>query len=636
MLIGRNHRETCNGADTTTAAGARAPPRQLGETAGVNDRAAQPAASSAALRELVATLETLAERRLAAGPVSAASRGRATRFRDHLTGHVRVRAASLDAPIVVLLLGPTGAGKSTLFNTIAGRAASPTGVLRPTTRTAVVLAHRDDEGPLRVGALAGLESGSIRVVADPGAQRGVALVDAPDVDSVEHANREIADRLVEAADLCIFVTTAARYADRVPWDVLTRVRERGLPIVVVVNRLPPDQGDRLEVLADVRRLFGEAGFEAERNGDAATAGELEIIGVAEGQLSPGGELLDRSAVAPIIERIEHLRADRGARIELAARALAGSLAGLGSLVDQLGDDVAHESIDAAALRRAAADNHERGLLALRGALARGTFLREEALRHWQAFVGADDVTRLFSKGIGAVRGMIASVFRPSTAPVAEVREATSDDIVALARQHAAAAARRTATAWSDEPAVADGVAADASLWSASAGFDERLRNGIDEWIASIAADIAETGEGKKRLAKGASIGVNAIGVGVMLATFIHTAGLTGTEVGIAAGTAFLNQKLLGALFGEAAMVELIQRARERLDATLAASFAEEQARFDRLVTEPADLATLEADLRDAATRLKSLPFAIPDGASAVLADEARISSSTHPSVSPGR
>ena len=62
----------------------------------------------------------------------------------------------------------------------------------------------------------------------------------------------------------------------------------------------------------------------------------------------------------------------------------------------------------------------------------------------------------------------------------------------------------------------------------------------------------------------------------MLATFIHTAGLTGAEVGIAAGTAFLNQKLLGALFGEAAMVELVARARDRLRVVLAETFAEER------------------------------------------------------------
>ena len=65
-------------------------------------------------------------------------------------------------PLLVLLLGPTGAGKSTLFNTIAGRAASPTGVLRPTTRIAVVLANPDDAAALREGALAGVRADRVR------------------------------------------------------------------------------------------------------------------------------------------------------------------------------------------------------------------------------------------------------------------------------------------------------------------------------------------------------------------------------------------------------------------------------------------------------------------------------------------
>ena len=88
------------------------------------------------LRVLVDRLDDLATRRLAAPPRSDAALTRARQLADHLRGHVRVRAASLDAPLVVLIVGPTGAGKSTIFNTIAGSAASPTGVLRPTTRVA--------------------------------------------------------------------------------------------------------------------------------------------------------------------------------------------------------------------------------------------------------------------------------------------------------------------------------------------------------------------------------------------------------------------------------------------------------------------------------------------------------------------
>jgi hypothetical protein len=83
--------------------------------------------------------------------------------------------------------------------------------------------------------------------------------------------------------------------------------------------------------------------------------------------------------------------------------------------------------------------------------------------------------------------------------------------------------------------------------------------------------------------------------------------LTGTEVGVAAATAFLNQKLLGALFGEAAMVELIDRARARLDATLAAAFREERERFETLLPPPDSLATLLAALRKLGEELGQLP-----------------------------
>jgi len=584
----------------------------------VNTRAREDdAVPAAGLRDLVDRLETLADRRAALRPAADAARTRAARLRDHLAGHVRVRARSLDAPLVVLLLGPTGAGKSTLFNTIAGRAASATGVLRPTTRTAIVLAHPDDAAALRGGTLAGIDAQRLRIDPDPTIAPGLALIDAPDIDSVEHANRELADHLVEAADLCLFVTTATRYADRVPWLVLGRVRERGLPLIVVVNRLPSDRQDRREVLDDVQRLFTEAGLAGGTGPDGDTRPALEVVGVTEGDTDPSREALAAAAVAPVLDRIDHLRADRDARLELAARALAGSMAGLGPLVEQIADDAAHEAIDAAADRRIAATYYDRALGSVREAVSRGTFLREEALRHWQDYVGADDVTRIFSRGIGVVRGAIASLFRPAKAPVAEVREATTDDLTAVARLYAAEAARRTASAWGEDPAVAAAVAADPTLWGPSVGFDDRLRERLDAWIASIGSDIAETGEGKRRLARGASIGVNAVGVGVMLATFIHTAGLTGTEVGVAAATAFVNQKLLGALFGEAAMVELVGRARRRLDDLLVEMFDGERRRFEALAPGPDELDALAADLRATAAELRELPAVVPADAVAL-------------------
>ena len=98
-----------------------------------------------------------------------------------------------------------------------------------------------------------------------------------------------------------------------------------------------------------------------------------------------------------------------------------------------------------------------------------------------------------------------------------------------------------------------------------------------------------------------------MGTGVMLATFIHTGGITGAELGVAAATAFLNQKVLAALFGEAAMAELVAHARQRLDEALSTTFDEERRRFDDLLPPRGVLTELATDLRTAAADVRTLP-----------------------------
>jgi energy-coupling factor transporter ATP-binding protein EcfA2 len=531
-------------------------------------------------------------------PPEATGRGR--QLRDLLGGHVLPRVRSLDAPLLVLILGPTGAGKSSLLNALAGFAASPSGVIRPTTRDLVVVVQPDVEPALLAeGApLAVLAGDRLRIVAAPSAPEGLALVDSPDLDSIELANRELTLRLAEAADLGIFVTTATRYADRLPWETLARARDRGLPLLVVVNRMPSEASDRASVLEDVRRLLADA---------AVRLDDLEIVAIEEGALDGSIDALDPGTVAPIRRRIDELGADRDARRALAARALAGSLAGLAPLVERVADDLDHEAIEVDALRRTANHAFETELRDLREQLSGGAFLRAEALRQWQAFVGADEITRLFATGIGKLRGTIAALFRGTPrAPVAEVREDALADLLALARQHAGQAARRTASAWADEPPTRERVADDPGLWTVSPGFEPSLRERLEGWVAGIAEDVQQTGGGKKLLARGASVGVNAAGIGVMLATFSHTGGLTGTEVGVAAATAFLNQKLLEALFGEAALVEMIGRARARLGEALAAAFDDELRRYLALLPDTDGLRGLGAEMRLAAADLAIL------------------------------
>jgi hypothetical protein len=118
-------------------------------------------------------------------------------------------------------------------------------------------------------------------------------------------------------------------------------------------------------------------------------------------------------------------------------------------------------------------------------------------------------------------------------------------------------------------------------------------------MREIVDDVRAHAGRKRAVAQVAALGVNVVSVAVMLAVFVHTAGLTGTEVGIAAGTAILNQKLLEAIFGEGAMAELIANARARLSTLLTALFEGERKRFDTLVPAPGGLRELAAELRAA-------------------------------------
>src|SRR6476661_1922812 len=186
--------------------------------------------------------------------------GRATRdsLLKQLDDYVIPRLRSLDAPLLAVVGGSTGAGKSTLVNSIVEAEVSRSGVLRPTTTTPVLVHHPEDvrwfsddrvlPGLSRVTGAPTEDDGvsALRLVGSRSLPPGMALLDAPDIDSVVSANRALATQLLAAADLWLFVTTAARYADAVPWDLLRQASERGTAVAIVLDRVDA------EAIAEVR------------------------------------------------------------------------------------------------------------------------------------------------------------------------------------------------------------------------------------------------------------------------------------------------------------------------------------------------------------------------------------------------
>ncbi|MGI8999725.1 MAG: dynamin family protein [Candidatus Limnocylindria bacterium] len=553
------------------------------------------AALTDALRDLGAALG-----RRAAGAPGPNHAARAERLRRHVDDYLQPRARDAEAPLVVVLLGSTGSGKSSLFNALVGRAVSPSGALRPTTRRPVVLVHPKDAS---VDLLPGLtQRGVVEVIVDPVIGRGLVLVDAPDFDSVELANRALAIELLEAADLVVFVTTATRYADQVPWIVLERAQQRGVPLLAVLNRLSTDAEDADAVAADFMGLLKRG-----RLTESGAFGLLEVVPVTDGAVDPERDALAADAVAPIRDALTRLTADETTRRELARRSLGAALDGLPVAVEEVAREVDDERAAGDALIAVADRSYREGRRALGEELSRGTFLRAEVLRQWQAFVGAGQVARILAQGIGRVVAGFRMLLRPGPlAPAIEFREAAFADLVALAVQHADAAARRTSTSWIDEPYGASALAEHAALWGVSPTLGDRLGGELDAWASEIGEQIRILGEQRKGWAQVASIGVNAVGTSAILAVFVQTGGLTGAEVGITAATAVVNQKLLEAIFGEANVAAFVSRARDSLGVILDQAFADERGRYVTALGAIPDDGQLATALREAARRASRL------------------------------
>jgi GTP-binding protein EngB required for normal cell division len=159
---------------------------------------------------------------------------------------------------VVALAGPTGAGKSTLFNALAGEELVAAGVRRPTT-SAVTAATR---GPVDPALLDWLGASRRHALAADGREAGMVLLDLPDYDSVATAHRLEVERIIELVDLLVWVADPQKYADAALHDrYLKPLNGHGDAMVVVLN-----QADRLDEAAlracraDLARLLSEDGL----------------------------------------------------------------------------------------------------------------------------------------------------------------------------------------------------------------------------------------------------------------------------------------------------------------------------------------------------------------------------------------
>ena len=496
-----------------------------------------------------------------------------------LDDYVLPRLATIDAPLLAVVGGSTGAGKSTLVNSLVGRRVTAPGVIRPTTRAPVLVHHASDArwfaddrilpGLARSTGAAG-SARSLQLVVDDSIPPGLALLDAPDIDSVVTENRELAAQLLAAADLWLFVTSAARYADAVPWEYLLAAAERSAAVAVVLDRVPP------RAMADVPAHLGQ--MMSERG-----LGQSVLFAVPETTVDAEG-LLPAAAVQPIRSWLAALAYDRVSRARIVHQTLDGAIGALVTKAPELARAIDEQREVIAGLRAEADHSYAEAVRTVSVQSADGTLLRGEVLARWHEFVGTGEFFRALERKVSWLRDRVVAAFRGEPPEASNLKVAVESGLESLLNQEADAAAERAEASWQAHAAGRQLLAESGEdLTRSSPGFARAAERAIRDWQGAVLDLVADEGMGKRSRARFLALGVNGVGVALMIVVFAHTGGLVGAEVGVAGGTAVLAQRVLEAVFGDQAIRRLAQTAKDDLDARVQTLMADELLRYHRIL-----------------------------------------------------
>jgi Dynamin family len=496
-----------------------------------------------------------------------------------LDDYIMPRLATIDAPLLAVVGGSTGAGKSTLVNSLVGRQVSAPGVIRPTTRAPVLVHHSSDARwfaddrilpGLARSTGASKDSRSLQLVTEDSIPPGLALLDAPDIDSVVVENRQLATQLLAAADLWLFVTSAARYADAVPWGFLRAAAERSAAVAVVLDRVPPRA--MTEVPPHLGQLMSERGL-----------GDSPLFAVPETTVDSEG-LLPASAIQPIRGWLAALAADQASRAKVVHQTLDGAIGALAAKAPALADSI-DEQLEVIEQLRAEADrSYSEAVRTVGVQTADGTLLRGEVLARWHEFVGTGEFFRALEQKVSWLRDRLMAALRGEPAGAGNLKVAVESGLESLLREEAAAAAERAEASWQANAAGRALIErADIDLSRSSDDFDRRATRAIRDWQGAVLDLVADEGMTKRSRARFYALGINGIGVALMIVVFAHTGGLVGAEIGVAGGTAVLAQRILEAVFGDQAIRRLAQTAKDDLDARVQSLLAEELMRYHKIL-----------------------------------------------------
>ncbi|TQK70096.1 dynamin family protein [Nocardioides sp. SLBN-35] len=522
---------------------------------------------------------------------------------EQLEDYIIPRLTEIDAPLLVVVGGSTGAGKSTLVNTLVGSRVTVPGLLRPTTRSPVVVHHPEDGrwfGADRLlPELARVsqptnDQFAIQLVPSAAVPRGLAILDAPDVDSVDERNRELSSQLLAAADLWLFVTSAARYSDQVPWDHLKNAVDRNTAVALVLSRTSAD--DVATVSVHLARMMAARGLK-----------DSPLFAVPQGEVSEEG-LLPASYGTEINGWLAALASDAAAKRDVVNQTVAGAVRTVTRKAFPIADAVALQ-VDAVGELLTLADQvYDDAQAALLSAAGDGTLLRGDLLARWQEFVGSGELTRTLEAKVGFVRERLVNAIKGKPQQAERVGVAIEMGLEALVADHAERAAATAAAAWRERSygeALLKSTTDD--LARAGRGLRSQAEQEIRAWHDELQELVKHEAGDARHSARFLALGARGLAVtlGVVALAGPDTPGASGA----AAESVRLGRTLLESTIGESGAARVVDQARGTLVRRLTTLMGAERARY----LAPAAQWELKPDapdqLRQAARRVDDLRFA---------------------------
>lgn len=183
-------------------------------------------------------------------------------------------------PLRIGLFGGTGVGKSSLINLLAGSEVSAASFHRPYTEQVVAYVH--EEARELVSCSGPIPCRTVLHRAEEA--RRLALFDMPDLDSNKPAHRETVAAASKDLDLCLWVTTPEKYADRAVVSAMEHLDRSRKNYAFAINKADTLAEEEIPALKKhFTKLIGE------RNFSGAPVFVISVNDAAASLATPGSE-----------------------------------------------------------------------------------------------------------------------------------------------------------------------------------------------------------------------------------------------------------------------------------------------------------------------------------------------------------